>query len=203
VTLSDGRAARREQSRTRIVEAATALFADNGFAATSVDDVAAAAGVSKGTVFYGFTSKDALFVVVMEGVVERVVELMTQARSGLCGWSALERQTMAVLEAVDRSAPVGRLLVTQLYGPSGPWDEGRGTSRARLLAPLIDSLAEIRAERGVGAAQGEDTVAVALLGALVFAALDRLAYPQRSLAEVHTRLLQVITGLRGAASGED
>jgi hypothetical protein len=55
----------------------------------------------------------------------------------------------------------------------------------------------------VGAAQGEDTVAVALLGALVFAALDRLAYPQRSLAEVHTRLLQVITGLRGAASGED
>ncbi|HET9948990.1 MAG TPA: TetR/AcrR family transcriptional regulator [Longimicrobiales bacterium] len=52
-----GKAAR---TRERILDAAQALVLERGFAATSVDDIQKAAGISRGTFFYHFPSKDAL-----------------------------------------------------------------------------------------------------------------------------------------------
>ena len=66
------RAARREQ----IVEAALACFARAGYHATTMADVAAQAGVSKGTPYLYFESKEALFIALGEewdcGLADRV-----------------------------------------------------------------------------------------------------------------------------------
>lgn len=51
----------KEERRRAILEAAIPLFARNGFSQTSVSDVARAAGVSHGTVFLYFSSKEELF----------------------------------------------------------------------------------------------------------------------------------------------
>ncbi len=52
----------RSKAKARdILNAATELFTRNGFDATSVDDIAAAAGVSKQTVYSHFGSKEELF----------------------------------------------------------------------------------------------------------------------------------------------
>ncbi|WP_345417888.1 helix-turn-helix domain-containing protein [Actinomycetospora chlora] len=48
-------------TRAGLVEAATALFAERGFAETSIDDVAAVAGMTKGAVYHHFAGKAALF----------------------------------------------------------------------------------------------------------------------------------------------
>lgn len=59
-----------QDRRARILEAAARLFADSGFDATSVRDVAAAADSQPGSVFYHFDSKrDLLVEVVREGSV--------------------------------------------------------------------------------------------------------------------------------------
>lgn len=56
------RRARRKDARpAELLSAALALFVEKGFAATRVDDVAARAGVSKGTLFLYYESKEALF----------------------------------------------------------------------------------------------------------------------------------------------
>lgn len=56
------RRARRKEARPgELLEAALALFVEKGFAATRVEEVAARAGVSKGTLFLYFPSKEALF----------------------------------------------------------------------------------------------------------------------------------------------
>lgn len=47
-------------TRTRLLDAAQGLVLDRGFAATTVDDVIAAAGSSKGAFFHHFASKDDL-----------------------------------------------------------------------------------------------------------------------------------------------
>lgn len=51
-----------EEKRQQIIEASTRLFTEQGFAQTSMDQVAKAAGVSKQTVYSHFGSKDELFV---------------------------------------------------------------------------------------------------------------------------------------------
>lgn len=67
---------RRKEARPgELLEAALDLFVEKGFAATRVEEVAARAGVSKGTLFLYFPSKDELFkAVVRESIAGRLVE---------------------------------------------------------------------------------------------------------------------------------
>jgi AcrR family transcriptional regulator len=52
---------RSERSRTQILDAALKLFAHHGYGATSVRDIAEAAGLSKGNVYHHFPDKEAIF----------------------------------------------------------------------------------------------------------------------------------------------
>lgn len=65
------RFSRRKEARPQeLTAAALSLFVERGFAATKLDDVAARAGVSKGTLYLYFDSKEALFkAVIREGIV--------------------------------------------------------------------------------------------------------------------------------------
>lgn len=61
---------RRKQARPgELLDAALALFVEKGFAATRVDEVAARAGVSKGTLFLYFSTKEDLFKAVVREVI--------------------------------------------------------------------------------------------------------------------------------------
>ena len=58
-------------TRSRIVAAAVALFAEQGYDATSVNQVVARAGVAKGALYHHFGSKDDLLYEVYRELVER------------------------------------------------------------------------------------------------------------------------------------
>ena len=61
---------RRKQARPEeIIEAALALFTEKGYAATRLDDVAKRAGISKGTLYLYFDSKEAIFRAVVETLI--------------------------------------------------------------------------------------------------------------------------------------
>lgn len=67
---------RRKEARPgELTAAALDLFVEKGYAATRLDDVAAQAGVSKGTLYLYFDSKEALFkAVVREGLLPALAE---------------------------------------------------------------------------------------------------------------------------------
>jgi AcrR family transcriptional regulator len=66
---------RKEARPSELLAAALELFVDKGFAATRLEDVAACAGVSKGTLYLYFENKEALFkAVVQEGIVPVIAE---------------------------------------------------------------------------------------------------------------------------------
>src|ERR1700710_311798 len=67
---------RREEVRTRILDAAASVVAERGLAAASIDQVAAAAGFTKGAVYSNFASKDELFLALMTDEVARRVEVV-------------------------------------------------------------------------------------------------------------------------------
>ncbi|MBD7952405.1 MULTISPECIES: TetR/AcrR family transcriptional regulator [Oerskovia] len=59
--MSPTRAEKARATRTRILDAASGLFVENGWTRTSVEDVARAAGVATQTIYYTFGTKHALF----------------------------------------------------------------------------------------------------------------------------------------------
>jgi AcrR family transcriptional regulator len=67
---------RRKEARPgELVAAAMELFVEKGFAATRLEDIAARAGVSKGTIYLYFEGKEALFKAAVEaGVTPAIVE---------------------------------------------------------------------------------------------------------------------------------
>lgn len=70
---------RRKTARPQeLLAAALDLFVERGFAATRLDDVAARAGVSKGTLYLYFTSKEELFKAVVR---ENMVPVIGEAES--------------------------------------------------------------------------------------------------------------------------
>lgn len=67
-------AERSETTTEQLVNAARKLFAQKGFAATSIEDIVQAAGVTRGAMYHHFQSKEELF----EAVFEREEKLLTQ-----------------------------------------------------------------------------------------------------------------------------
>jgi AcrR family transcriptional regulator len=70
------------QTRAALVAAARRLFGRDGFAATSVDDLAREARVTTGALYYHFPTKTALFETVFEAVHIDLLEASAQAASG-------------------------------------------------------------------------------------------------------------------------
>ncbi len=71
---------RLEQRESDIMEAATRLFADEGFHGTSTRKIAAAAGVSEGTLFHYYGTKNVLLLAILDDFYEQLTE---SAREGV------------------------------------------------------------------------------------------------------------------------
>ena len=85
---------RRKDARPgELAAAALELFVERGFSATRLDDVAKRAGVSKGTLYLYFDSKEDLFkAVIREGIVSRIAEAEERIRNYQGASTALVRE---------------------------------------------------------------------------------------------------------------
>jgi AcrR family transcriptional regulator len=78
----DRRQDRGQATRDQLVTEAARLFAERGFEATSVEAVLDAAGVSRGSLYHHFKSKDALFEAVLDAEEARIGEATMLAALG-------------------------------------------------------------------------------------------------------------------------
>jgi AcrR family transcriptional regulator len=80
---------RRKDARpAEILDAALAVFAQKGFAATKLDDIAAKAGITKGTIYLYFDSKQTLFEALARQSVGAQIEQVTAQLANFPGTSA-------------------------------------------------------------------------------------------------------------------
>ena len=91
------------QRREQLISVARRLFADNGVAGTSVEEIAATAGVSKSVVYEHFGSKDGLYAVVVDREVRLLQDslnaAMTRPKQG--PRRTLESAVLALLDYID------------------------------------------------------------------------------------------------------
>lgn len=116
-----------ERSKAAILEAATGLFARNGYDRTSLADVGEAAGVSRGLPAYFFGSKERLYAAVVERMREQVQELVQQSFAAATSHSLesmLERAIGAYIDYLADNPQVVRLLQWEfLHSPDTPRQE--------------------------------------------------------------------------------
>ena len=75
-----------EEPQKRLVDAAFRLFSEpKGYASVTVSEIAAAAGVAKGSVYRHFSSKEALFTAVVESLCQNTAQRFAQAVADLGG----------------------------------------------------------------------------------------------------------------------
>ncbi|WP_406276939.1 TetR/AcrR family transcriptional regulator [Nocardia sp. NBC_00881] len=133
----------REQTRTvvrsLIAQTAIALFAENGYDGTTIDEVAAAAGVSRRTLFNYFKSKEDL---ALSGLAEQgdvIAARFAQLPADEDVWTSL-RTSFHVLEEIE-AAPERRFQFAQFIFGNDSLRAGHMDKQARwqdLLTPLIE-----------------------------------------------------------------
>jgi AcrR family transcriptional regulator len=120
------------RTRERILEAALVLFADRGYEATTMRDVAREAGASVGLAYRYFASKEEFALALYMRLAEESEEW---AKDGLAGGTVAERFEAAMLAKLDQVSPHrGSLaaLLTRALDPNSPISAlGEGTSAVR------------------------------------------------------------------------
>lgn len=145
----------------RLLGAATAAFVERGYADVTVGEVAAEAGLAKGTVYRHYSSKEDVFHAAVEAAVERVLAEFEAGRPA--------GGTLPVAEAAARLAPrLQPLLPMVLDLLSGALRGHSGHERAarRAVARLIDGVGAAVQGDGDPAAKGALAVTAALEAAV-------------------------------------
>src|SRR5215469_8286426 len=70
---------RAEARRRKVLAAASDLFATKGFDATSMRDIAAAAGLMSGSLYYHFASKEEMYIAVQDASVSKIFDAVQAA----------------------------------------------------------------------------------------------------------------------------
>ncbi|NUW40064.1 TetR/AcrR family transcriptional regulator [Nonomuraea rhodomycinica] len=98
---------KKEQTRRRIAEVALRLFAERGYDAVTVNEIAEAAGVAKVTLFSYFPSKDCL---VLDGVKDDMARIVAERGAGVTPLAALRAHYRALAAADTQELDVEALM---------------------------------------------------------------------------------------------
>ena len=96
---------RTELTRLRLLEAAEAVFIRDGFQAAKLEDIAKAAGYTRGAFYANFQSKEDLFITVAE---RQLKGLTDKLRTAVLSASGVNKKSQAVLQIVQESAAARR-----------------------------------------------------------------------------------------------
>jgi AcrR family transcriptional regulator len=162
-------AERRENTKAAIVNAATRIFGARGFAATTMDDIAAAARVAKGAVYHHFPTKEALFEAVFEQVsLELVSDLDRISRAEKDALAAMAAGTLAYFAACSNEA-TGQIILRDGPAVLG-WERWREIDAEHFGGKFPLAL-NAAMDAGLIARQPVEPLARLLLGAVTEAAV--------------------------------
>lgn len=189
-------AERRAATRGAILRAAEDLFSRQGFAATTVDEIAAAAGVAKGAVYHHFPAKEAMFEAVFEqaslALVRRVMAASSNARDVLDGMVVGSRAYFAACA----EPATGRVILRDGPAVLG-WEKWRRIDSEH-FGRMIPAALKAAMDQGLLAPQPVEPLARLLVGAVTESAVACVASddPARTGREHVAALEAVIEGLR-------
>ena len=99
------------ERREQLIDVGRLLFAEKGFEAVSVEEIAAKAEVSKPVVYEHFGGKEGLYAVVVDREMNRLLTMISSALRGSHPRKLLEQAGMALFDYIDENRDGFRILV--------------------------------------------------------------------------------------------
>ena len=135
-----GRGGRRltaDARRRQLFDVSLALFAEHGYAATTMDDIAEAAGVTKPLVYQHFESKRALYLELLDVFSDEMIDRIVLATSAAEGpRQQVELGFAGYFELMVDNEDAFRLL----YGRDAPDDPELGAALLRVEATIAEAI---------------------------------------------------------------
>ncbi len=114
-------AARRDVRRAQLLDSAAGHFREHGYAAASMRDIAATAGIKAGSMYYHFDSKEDLLVAVHEQGIRRIVAAVEAAAAGETEpWRRLQAAMTAHLGGLLNGGDYAQVVTRELPHEPGP-----------------------------------------------------------------------------------
>jgi len=108
-----------QERRQQLLDIGRRLFAERGLGGTSIEEIAAQAGVSKPVVYEHFGGKEGLYAVVVDREVERFLTMATSLLEGEDTREKFEAAAIALLRYIEENADGFRILVRDSPPGSG------------------------------------------------------------------------------------
>jgi AcrR family transcriptional regulator len=175
------RGEKRRETRARILAAAGLVFARRGYNGASVDEIANEAGFTKGAVYYNFSSKEGLFLALLDRHMEARLDLLERLREdGGSSTARLHEGATATVSSLKRERDWSLLYFEfAAYAARTPRFRRKLVSRLDLLhRAMVDTVAELVADASLKPGITVDTIALGLEAIVDGVALNRLLRPE-------------------------
>jgi AcrR family transcriptional regulator len=133
-----------KERREQLLNIGRRLFAERGFEGTSIEEIAAQAGVSKPVVYEHFGGKEGLYAVVVDREVERLLTMTTALLDGGHSRPKFEAAAVTLLRYINDNADGFRILVRDSNPASGTF----GTLLSDIAGQVEYILADFLQSRG-------------------------------------------------------
>ncbi|WP_426016616.1 TetR/AcrR family transcriptional regulator [Brevundimonas sp. DWR2-3-1b1] len=182
-----------EETKARLVVAARQAFATQGYAAASMDDLTAEAGLTRGALYHNFGDKKGLLQAVIDQIDAEMLVRMRAAGEGLSPWDAFVAEGVAYIE-MSLEPEIQRIML--LDGPAVLGDPSRWpnqTACLRTTTQMIQALIDDELVKPMNAEAAAHLVnGAALNAALWVAAADE---PERVFESAIDAFRHLVGGL--------
>ena len=191
------RPSRTTVTRQKLFDASMELIGERGAAVVTVDEIAAAAGVSKGTVYYNFGSKSDL----IAQLLRHGVEILKARLLGAAGTEtvdpmlAMEAMIGQAMDFMAEYPSFARLWVSENWRTPSEWQGTFAVLRGELLAVIGDAVGNVAKAYPVDASVSRGSLETAIFGACFVVGLDRQTYnPERTRDQSVAAIMAIMRG---------
>ncbi len=181
---------RGSHTRARILAAAVKVAAEHGVSGASVDEIATVAAVAKGSLYYNFGSKDAIFEALLRDGFDAVGSAIATAADGLEPQAALSAAALAILRFLRDNLDLARVMATEVFRVDRPWEEALEPVRLAVTVRLT----ELTRAAHPGKLPVTEIAGASLFGALLGAGLHWLRNSPDEPAERVIAQLELLIG---------
>ncbi len=162
---------KQEEKYSKILEAATRVFAREGFHNAKIEDVAKEAGVAHGTVYLYFGGKDDLLISIFRENLEELVEYVgSEVKKEANAEDKLRRMISLQIELIETNSELAELMLVE-FPQTGKF---LSNSVINDLAAYIDMIANILRE-GVAEGAFDDSIDANMIATVIYSGIQGIA----------------------------